>query len=165
MLSFIFILIAIPYSLYVLYSCLARYIKIKGLPLDLITESEKHRYLKVLSKYILIASVGCLLSFISLISPVMEIRCIIPVISIIICSYMFQDLLDEIQDFDISKKDSDIIMDFFKKRDEDAKTKSEGENKDGKIKKQYSDKINQEENEETEETKNKTETAEESKEN
>ena len=56
-------------------------------------------------------------------------------------------------------------MDFFKKRDEDAKTKSEVENKDGKIKKQYSDKINQEENEETEETKNKTETAEESKEN
>ena len=55
------------------------------------------------------------------------------VVSIIGIGNLFGDILDEIADFDTSKKDVDILKEFLNEVKEDAKKKA-GENKIKKIK-------------------------------
>ena len=123
-LKHLFIIVGSIFSLYSLQCCLVRYLKIKDLPKDVINRKDKEGYLKTLQKYSLTCLVFSFLSMITAFSPVIELRLIIPIISMIICGYVLQDLFDEIADFDISKKDADIIKDFLIKTKKEAKEKS-----------------------------------------
>lgn len=131
MLKFGFIILGIVFSFYVFYSCSARYLKIKDLPSDVISSSDRLKYLGVLQKYIL-ASGGCLfIDILTLLSPVLELRFLIPIVSLFVCTFIFMNLSDEIADFDISKKDSDIVQAFLDQR----KNISKSHAKENKIKK------------------------------
>lgn len=123
-LKYLFIIVGSIFSLYSLQCCLVRYLKIKDLPKDVINRKDKEGYLKTLQKYSLICLVFLFLSMITAFSPVIELRLIIPIISMIICGYVLQALFDEIADFDISKKDADIIKDFLIKTKNEAKEKA-----------------------------------------
>lgn len=130
-LKYFFIIIGSIFSLYSLYSCIVRYLKIKDLPKDVIRERDKEDYLKSLQKYSLICLLCLFLTATTLFSPILEIRLVIPIIAIVVCGFVLQDLLDEIEDFDISKKDVDIIKDFLIKTKNETQEKA----KTNKIKK------------------------------
>lgn len=117
LLSFIFSILGFLFSLYIFYSCLVRYLKIKNLQEEILNKIDKENYLKTLHKYCLITGGFAFICLLSLVFKTIEWKMIISVICIMSSSYIFQDLLDEIQDFDIKKKDAEILLDFLKKRD------------------------------------------------
>lgn len=131
LLSYIFVTGGTIFCLYSFYSCLVRYLKIKNLPSEIINEEDKDKYLKTIYKYCLYTGICTFLSLLSIVFKSIEARMAIPVITIIITSFFFQTLIDEIIDFDISKKDSDILFDFLKNRNQEATEKA----KENKIKK------------------------------
>lgn len=130
-LSYLFSIMGFFNALYVCYSVVVRYLKIKDLPVEVLKNSEKQSYLQTLIKYVTVSIVGMILNLLSLFLPWLEVRLIISVISIITVTHIYSDLLDEIADFDTSKKDSDILLDYLKSTKEDSKKKA----KDNKIKK------------------------------
>lgn len=130
-LSYVFSIMGFFNTLYVCYSVVVRYLKIKDLPVEVLKNSEKQSYLQTLIKYVTVSIVGMILNLLSLFLPWLEVRLIISVISIITVTHIYSDLLDEIADFDTSKKDSDILLDYLKSTKEDSKKKA----KDNKIKK------------------------------
>ena len=131
-LSYLFSLIGAGLSLYVLYQAIVRYTKIKGLDKTVIREKDKSDYLEILRKYVKIAGAATLINIAFLILPWLEVRMIVSVVSIIGIGNLFGDILDEIADFDTSKKDVDILKEFLNEVKEDAKKKA-GENKIKKI--------------------------------
>lgn len=131
LLKFGFIIVGTIFSFYVFYSCSARYLKIKDLPPEIISNGDRLRYLSVLQKYILTTAGATLVSLLTLLSPILELRFLIPIIGIFLSTAIYMNLSDEIADFDISKKDSDIIQDFLEKRTKTSKDNA----KENKIKK------------------------------
>ncbi len=138
--KFGFILLAFFFCGYIFYSCSARYLKIKDLPDNIISEGERKKYVSVLQKYVLISGACFVIDILTFLSNVVEIRIILPLIAMFICCYIFMDLSDEIADFDISKKDSIIVTDFLKAQLERAKEHE----KENKIKKVDSDSMQKE---------------------
>ena len=131
LLKFGFIVVGTIFSFFVFYSCSARYLKIKDLPSEIISSSDRLKYLSVLQKYILISAGATLVSLLTLLSPVLELRFLIPVVGVFVSTSIYMNLSDEIADFDISKKDSDIIQEFLEKRTKVSKDNA----KENKIKK------------------------------
>lgn len=130
MLKYGFIIIGAIFSLYIFYACSARYLKIKDLPVEIISSADKLKYLSILQKYILITVISSGLTLLTLLSPVLELRFLIPIVAMFLSSFIFMNLSDEIADFDISKKDSDIVQEFLEKRSKASKDNA----KENKIK-------------------------------
>lgn len=130
MLKYGFIIIGAIFSLYIFYACSARYLKIKDLPVEIISSADKLKYLSILQKYILITVISSGLTLLTLLSPVLELRFLIPIVAMFLSSFIFMNLSDEIADFDISKKDSDIVQEFLEKRSKVSKDNA----KENKIK-------------------------------
>ena len=127
-------------SVYVFYSCSARFLKIRDLPINIISKNDKNKYLGILQKYVLFTGGASLINLLAFLSPVLEIRLLVSLVSIFICTFVFGVLSDEIADFDISKKDSDIIQEFLANRKKASKENA----KENKIKKVDIDELNKE---------------------
>lgn len=135
--SRLFSIVSFLVCAYIAYQVIVRYLKIKDLDKTVIREREKSDYLEILRKYIKIVGGVGIIDLAFFILPWLEARMIIAVGAIIIASYVYQDLLDEIADFDVSKKDADILKDFLKEVSEDGKKKA----KNNKVKKVDSENI------------------------
>ena len=130
-LSYIFSIGAFIFCAYVAYQVFVRYLKIKDLPEVEISERERKDYLEVLRKYSLITTGATILNIFGFVFSFLEFRLVVAVITVVICCNVFSDLLDEIADFDTTKKDSDILFDYLKAAKADSKEKA----KNNKIKK------------------------------
>ena len=118
-------LIAVAFNLYCLYIVLLRMARIKSLPQDLMPKATKKEYVRTLEGYLKIF-IGCfLLSFLFVSFKLHGIEFLPPIISVLIAGNVLYKILDEIDEFDMSKKDSDIIKDFLDKSKKDARKKSE----------------------------------------
>jgi hypothetical protein len=142
LLSYIIVVVSIIFALFVSYQVTMRYINIKNLDETNLKNKEKKDYLKALRKYAQISAIAIIFDIVALITKFLEFRLIVAVIVIIILSSLYNDLLDEIADFDTTKKDSDILKEYFNMITEDSKSKV----KDSKVKKIDSTDISKVEN-------------------
>lgn len=149
--SYVFSAITIIFSIFVIYQITMRYINIKNLDETNLKETEKRDYLKELRKYSIICTIALFVNVFLLIVKFLEIRLIGAVIVIILVSSIYSDLLDEIEDFDTTKKDSDILKEYFAMIKEDSKEKT----KENKLKKIDSVDISKMETEKQKEEENK----------
>lgn len=149
--SYVFSAITIIFSIFVIYQITMRYINIKNLDETNLKETEKRDYLKELRRYSIICTIALFVNVFLLIVKFLEIRLIGAVIVIILVSSIYSDLLDEIEDFDTTKKDSDILKEYFAMIKEDSKEKT----KENKLKKIDSVDISKMETEKQKEEENK----------
>ena len=121
------LLFSIGIALFSLYTTVLRYVKVKDLPNDILTESEKEAYMKELMLYMKIVT-GCLfIPILTSLLPLDSMKFIPPIISILISGKVLYKIFDEIEDFDINKKDLDILKDFLSSITEDSKEKSKND--------------------------------------
>lgn len=126
-----FNLVGLFFSFYVFYCCSARFLKIRDLPLNIISKKDKEKYLGILQKYVLFTAIAAFINLVTFLSPMLEMRLLIALITIFLSTFIYSILLDEIADFDISKSDSTIVQEFLTNR----KNISEENKKENKIKK------------------------------
>ena len=122
--------IAVLLNLYCFYTVILRMARIKSLPNDIMPSSTKKTYLDMLERYLGLFVISFVISILFVSFRFYGVEFLTPVISIIISSNVLYKILDEIDEFDLNKKDSDIVKDFLEKTRKDARNKG----KDNKIK-------------------------------
>lgn len=111
-------------SAYLVFLALVRTYNIAGIRQDIIDEDKKEELLAPLRGFVVIGLIGVILNIVSFIFFSDIILAVIGLFTFVACANSLYKIFDEIDKFNMSKKDSEILDDFLKNAAKDAKEKS-----------------------------------------
>lgn len=126
-------IISIGFSSYLFYLICTRVYNLSRLDNDILSGPKKDFYIKPLKVSAVISFVCMGLGLLSLILPQIKVLSkvipsisyyVIAIIPILVCANLLYKLFDEMEEFDLTKKDSEILKEFLMKTEKDAREKS-----------------------------------------
>lgn len=124
MIGAIVCIICIVISGYLVYLSLLRVYNIVKSSENVISKENKEKLLKPIRFFALFGLLGVILGMVSLFFLHGIVQVIIPTAIILFVSTGLNRIFDEIEKFDITKKDSEVLDEFLKEAERDAKEKS-----------------------------------------
>ena len=123
MANIVSILVSIA-SAYLVFLALVRTYNIAGIAEEIVEEEKKEKLLKPLRTFVVTGLAGLILNVIAFLLLPEMIKVVIGFITFVIVASSLYKIFDEIDSFDLSKKDSEILRDFLNDAQKDAKEKS-----------------------------------------
>lgn len=115
---------AIGFSVFLGIMSIYRAWTIVHLDKEILDDRKRKTLIEPLKTMIFVAFIGIIMGLISIIVPWFILKCILGVIPIIVCGNLLSRLWDELEKFDLSLKESDIVKKFLDNAEKDAIKKS-----------------------------------------